>query len=346
MKCTRCLKEARKNGAALLVSSDRNNRTNLFGVDLASGAIEQLTDLDPVPPPRELQFLTACLNPARDEVYFWHDLKLVALDLQTRRTRTLCELEPKWCISMTSCSSDGGFVYFACWEDQSANFRTDINRGYIGFEETWAAHPLSWIVRVAVDTAAFQVVHEDKNWIGHVNTSPTLPNLLTFCHEGPWDKADHRIWALDAQTGFAWKVRPTTGGEVVGHEYWYQDGVHIGYHGNIAGQPMLGRIRYDNADAHECLFPAYTGHIFSHDAELIVGDGGGVIRLWRREGDRYTNPRVLCEHGSAMRIQQTHPHPRISPDGKYVVFSSDRTGYGNVYSAPLADFGSLPNAVD
>jgi len=43
-----------------------------------------------------------------------------------------------------------------------------------------------------------------------------------------------------------------------------------------------------------------------------------------------------------MRIQQTHPHPRISPDGKYVIFTSDRSGYGNVYSVPLVEFESLP----
>ena len=36
-------------GRKLLFGSDRNNRTNLFGVDLANGEIEQLTDLEPVP---------------------------------------------------------------------------------------------------------------------------------------------------------------------------------------------------------------------------------------------------------------------------------------------------------
>ncbi len=38
-------------GRKLLFGSDRGNRTNLYGVDLASGAITQLTDLDQPPPP-------------------------------------------------------------------------------------------------------------------------------------------------------------------------------------------------------------------------------------------------------------------------------------------------------
>ena len=107
---------------------------------------------------------------------------------------------------------------------------------------------------------------------------------------------------------------------------------------------MLGRIRFDNTMPHECDFPGETGHIFSLDDKLVVGDGAGVIRVWKKEGESYSRPRVLCRHDSTLHIQQTHPHPRISPDGSYVVFSSVRSGYGNVYSVPLAEFESLPLA--
>lgn len=331
-------------GRRLLVSSDRNNRTNLFSIDLSSGAIEQMTDLEPVPLPRELEFLRACVNPVREEAYFWHDRTLLALDLPSKKTRPLMEIEPRWCISMINCSADGKRLYFGSWEDLSSQFKVDLLRGYVGFRETWAARPLSQIVEVATDGSGHRVVFEEKNWIGHVNTSPTQAHWLTYCHEGPWDKLQ-RIWGLDTTTGRTWKIRETAPGEAVGHEYWYADGLRIGYHGHVAsGKPMLGRVRFDDTDRYEEAFPGQTGHIFSHDERLIVGDGGGVIRLWKWDGTRYQNPRVLCRHDSAMKIQQTHPHPRISPDGTYVVFTSDRTGYGNVYRVPLVDFDRLPPA--
>ncbi len=253
-------------GRKLIVSSDRNNRTNLFGIEMATGEIEQLTDLDPVPLPREFEFLRASKSWVRDETYFWHDLSLMALDLTSGQLRTIFEMEPGWSVSMTNCSADGNYVYFGIWEDLSDTIPTDLLRGYVGFAETWAAKPLSRIVRAAVDGSHSDVVFEERYWIGHVNTSPTQANLLTFCHEGPWDKVDARIWGLDADTGNVWKIRPPAEGEAVGHEYWYRDGLRIGYHGRFPdGRSLLGNVRYDNSEQQEYDFPGQTGHIFSYD---------------------------------------------------------------------------------
>jgi oligogalacturonide lyase len=107
---------------------------------------------------------------------------------------------------------------------------------------------------------------------------------------------------------------------------------------------MIGRLRFDNEDRHETSLSGRNGHIFSYDERMIVGDGGGVIRLWRYDGREYSLPRVLCRHGSTMRTQHAHPHPRFSPDGKYVVFTTDCSGHCNVYNATITEFDRLPLA--
>ena len=334
-------------GRRMLFGSDRDNRTNLFALDLESGEIEQLTDLEPVEPPHDICFLLACVNPTRDEAYFWHGRRMVALDLETLDTRTLWEMPDGFRRSMTNCTADGKYVCAANFEDLADRFRIDYLHGYIGFRETWAANPLSRVVRIATDGSGADVVWEERSWIGHVNTSPTRANLLTFCHEGPWDKVDNRIWGLDLDTREAWPIRPREGGESVGHEYWLADGKTLAYHGRWPdGRKLFGRIRYDNADRLEVGFPHDTGHMHSNDFGLLIGDGAPYIRLWRWNGAAFDGPRILAHHRSSMHIQTAHPHPRFSPDGSCAIFTSDRTGYCNVYRVDLPDFESLPTIDD
>jgi len=57
-------------GKRLLISSDRENRANLFGLKLATGELTQLTYLEPLPLPREVEFLRACASTTNDEAYY------------------------------------------------------------------------------------------------------------------------------------------------------------------------------------------------------------------------------------------------------------------------------------
>lgn len=332
------------NGRKLLFSSDRNNRTNLFAIDLIDYTIRRLTDLEPVPLPREIEFFSAFKNPVKDEVFFWYDRDLLSLDLNTLQTTVIFELDSGWNNSMTSCAADGHYVYFSISEDLSHLFEVDVLRGYVGFEETWKAKPLSKIIRVARDGSTHEVIYEEKYWIGHVNASPSRSDLITFCHEGPWGKVDNRIWCLNVDTKEVWKIRPRTHeGERVGHEYWYADGETIGFHGTrVDGSAFLGHVRYDDTGLVEVNFSKHTGHIHSNDKNLIVGDGGGVIKLWKWNGNTYDGPRVLCEHKSSLKTQHSHPHPRFNANGNRVLYTSDVTGYCNVYLVDLPDFESLP----
>jgi len=333
-------------GKRLLISSDRENRTNLFGLELATGELTQLTDLEPLPLPREVEFLRACASNTRDEAYYWYGLDLVALDLRTLESRVLYRMDEGWDVSMINCSADGRHLYASISEDLSDRFRVDYLRGYIGFRQTWEARPLSRIIKVAIDGAGGEPIFEERYWIGHVNTSPTRSDLLTFCHEGPWNEVDNRIWGMNADSGEVWKIRAREADESVGHEYWHADGERIGYHGrNRDGTQFLGHAHYDDSDRVEVSFPGQTGHIHSNAPELIVGDGGRVVRLWRSSGDGYDGPRALCRHDSSMKIQQLHVHPRFDATGRYVIFTSDVSGYGDIYQVEVPSFESLP-AVD
>lgn len=331
------------NGTKLLFGSDRENKTNLFSLELATGEITQLTDLEPLPPPHEVGFLGTCVNPSRDEAYFGYGRELRAIDLVSLEERPIGEFDEGFRRSMINCTADGQYICGGEFEDLSAKINIDYLRGYIGFRETHEARPLSKIIKFAVDGSGQDVMWEEKYWIGHVNTSPTQAHLLTFCHEGPWSDVDNRIWGLDINTGKAWKIRPRVENEAVGHEYWYADGIHLGYHGKYPDKhAIFGRVRYDDTGNEECPCEKETGHTHSNDDALIVGDGGREVRLWKKDGNQYAGPRALAEHRSTFNIQKVHVHPRFTSDGKSVLFTSDWTGYGNLYLAPVVEFDSLP----
>ena len=47
---------------------------------------------------------------------------------------------------------------------------------------------------------------------------------------------------------------------------------------------------------------------------------------------------VICESKTApTRSQNTHPHPYVTPDLKWAIFNSNRTGQGHVYAARIPD---------
>ena len=115
-------------------------------------------------------------------------------------------MDEGWDVSMINCSADGRHLYAAISEDLSDRFRVDYLRGYVGFRQTWEARPLSRIIKVAIDGAGGEPIFEERYWIGHVNTSPTRSDLLTFCHEGPWNEVDNRSWGMNADSGEGCKL--------------------------------------------------------------------------------------------------------------------------------------------
>ncbi len=328
-------------GRRLLFGSDRENKTNLFSIDLESGVIDQLTDFDSA----ERSFLSACVNPKKEEAYLKNDDILYKVELDSGKISHLYNIGPAWHLHMTNCDASGEFLYFGIFHDPDRSARYGVSRGLVSFEDVWRRHPLSRIMRISTNGGEAEIIFEEKEWIGHVNTSPTQPELLTFCHEGPWDLVGQRIWVLNTVSGQVAPVKDESESIVIGHEYWFADGKRLGFHGTDAdGKQVFGNIACDNTDLRYFSMPekTNTGHIFSHDENMIVGDGDGVIKIWEKSNGCYPEARVLCEHNSGMRIQKTHPHPRISPSNDYIVFTSDRFGYGDVFIVPLVDSDKLP----
>ena len=159
-------------GRRLLFSSHRYNASNFFSVELAGGEITQLTDFGPDSPVRHGAFL----NPVRDEAAFVLGRDVCVLDLRTYEIRRLWTRPQGYRSGNLSITADGQTICHSVLEDLSDRLRMDLGHGYVGFSEYHAAHPHCQIIAIDVDAGGGRIVHEDDYWLGHINTSPKLPN--------------------------------------------------------------------------------------------------------------------------------------------------------------------------
>lgn len=332
------------NGQKLLFQSDRENRTNLFSVDLRTGSITQLTDHD-----QTYDSLPTCLHPDGRRAFYRKLNLIIELDLETLTERVIYEGNETQIGGNINCTANGKYIVTCEQEDLSNVIDLDLGRGYVGHRELMEAKPYSKIIKIAIDNGTADVVFEEDNFITHINTSPRLPNIITFCHEGPWHLVDHRIWGLNLDNGEAWKIRERKEPrEMVGHEYWYDDGETIGYHGfREDGTGFFGKINYQNQDIEEVEFTFRNWHAHSFGFSRIVVDGRAPLDkliVWEQKHGKFTKPKVLCEHRCSFHVQKVHAHPRFSPDGNQLLFTSDKNGYGNLYIVDLPDdFDTLPD---
>lgn len=345
-------------GKSFFFMSDRENQSNLFRYDLEDGKITQLTDFTTPGSSR------GCWSEANQRLYYWRDQKITELNPETYEERVIYEAPPDMQPeARANPTADGKYVISRLQEDVPQD-KPSISFAYSRFHELFHKKPLTQIIRVEVETGQMEVIHEDKRYMTHINTSHALPNIMTFCHEGPWYLVEQRIWGLNIETGETWKIRPQDDGLnlAIGHEYWFADGEHIGYHGfprdNRNAEHVFGYLKWDNSEHVEVRFPFRSTHFQSLDESIIVGDGSpaavfshqGIarpfIQLFKWNGEDYEGPRILAYHRSTFNDQHAHPHPRFTPDGKYVLYSSDLTAYSNMYLVEVGDFDDLPELTD
>lgn len=336
----------------MVFPSDRENQSNLFRLDIETGTITQLTDLKGPGRPGG-QF-----SAANQRHYYWWQGEIRELNVETFEERVIYRVPEGMSPSeWANPTADGKYICTRIMAEPPQE-KAAISYSYSRFREFFHAKPFTQIVRIDVATGDVEVIHEEHCYIQHVNTSPTLPDIMTFCHEGPWDLVDQRIWGLNIQTGKVWRIRSQEENDVsIGHEYWFANGEVMGYHGRArskGGDHLFGWVRWDDTDRHEVRFPFSSAHFHSLDETLIVGDGtpGTVftgesaarpyIQLFKWDGERYVGPRILAYHRSTFNNQHAHPHPRFTPDGKAVIYNSDLTAYSNIYKAEIGEFDDLP----
>jgi oligogalacturonide lyase len=220
---------------------------------------------------------------------------------------------------------------------------------------------------VNLQTGEQRTIHRSSAWLNHLQFSPTDPQLLMFCHEGPWHKVD-RIWSMRLDDPVPKLVhRRTMNMEIAGHEFFDVGGKTIWFDLQTPRGEVfwLARANVDGSDPQ--WFHVERDHWSVHynvspDGAFFAGDGGDEemvakakdgkwLYLFRPErikdvagisapdADHLIRPGVLrAQRLVDMRKHDYRLEPNImfTPDGKRIVFRSNMHGDVHTYMVEVA----------
>jgi oligogalacturonide lyase len=225
-----------------------------------------------------------------------------------------------------------------------------------------------------IATGKTKTVNRCTDWLGHLQFSPTDPNLLMFCHEGPWHKVD-RIWTIRTDgTGLKLIHQRTMVMEIAGHEFWSSDGKTIWYdlqtpRGEdfwVAGYNVLSGAR----TWYHLLRDEWGVHFnVSPDGKLFSSDGGDDKMVAHAPNGKWLYlfyPELISDRSAGnidtKNLIQTgvfhseklvnmgkhdyalEPNAMFSPDMKWLIFRSNMSGANQCYAVELKRADGKPGS--
>lgn len=221
------------------------------------------------------------------------------------------------------------------------------------------------IFTINIETGERKVVTQSTDWLNHVQFSPTDPQQLMYCHEGPWHMVD-RIWTIRADGSNKQTIHTRRMNmEIAGHEFFSFDGKTIYYDLQTPRGEDFWLATYDLETKKRIWYHMerneWSVHFqISQDGKLLAGDGGDHEMVARAEDGKYLylfEPQIIEDIAvSAPNAEQlirpgklkstklvdmnqhdyrVEPNIQFSPDNKYLVFRSNMHGPIHTYAVVL-----------
>jgi oligogalacturonide lyase len=332
-------------GDRMVFSDEADGVRQLFTVNLKDAKVEQMTT-----DASQKRMLPMIARVTREVLYQSGDT-IYATSIDTHKTRKLTTFPEGTRGGIATINADG--TLFA--GSFAAPEQAEINRKYPKksefFDRIYDAHLLNSIFTINIKTGEYKVVHAENNWLGHIQFSPTDPNILMFCHEGPWHKVD-RIWRYNIQdqttTLMHQRSMPM---EIAGHEYFAPDGKSIWFD---LQKPRGQKFYMAGADvqtgkeiaSYELTADEWSIHYaLSPDQKMFAGDGGDPTQvahaangMWiyafYPQGGRFRSEKLV--NMKAHDYRGLEPNVHFSPDGKWIIFGGTFEGRKETYAVEIA----------
>ncbi len=235
------------------------------------------------------------------EAYFFDraEKTLKAVHLDTKAVRTVVKLPSEVRSSQFAINCDESLLVAIGADPDGQTVPRSAPAGGAGgdLEAEWAAGTPKMIVTINVKTGEMKVIHRENDWTNHLQCSPTDPQQILFCHEGPWHFND-RTWTIRADGGPARLLHERTMNmEIEGHEFFGHDGRMVWYDLQTPRSTVFWLAGIDLASGHRTWYnlrrDEWSVHYnVSPDGKVFAGDGGypGSVAAQSPGGERLDPP--------------------------------------------------------
>lgn len=332
------------NNEMVFYSTDKNGK-QLWTVNLNNLKLEQLTH-------QSSPMFGEIIGKKTHNVYYQIKDSVFATNIDTKQTKLLYVFPADYQASITTINANETLLAGSKASDEQKEIARKYPEKSQFFDRIFDAHLPNDLFTVNLKTGELKKIHTENTWLGHVQFSPTDPDLLMFCHEGPWHKVD-RIWTINVQTKEVKLMhKRTIDMEIAGHEFFQPDGKVIWYD---LQQPrsvafFLGgtNVKTGEEKKYQLTRDEWSIHFnISPNEKLFCGDGGNEtqvarakngrwIYLFRPEGGHFKSEKLVNMQHHNYKLE---PNVHFTPNGKWIVFRANFEGTENVYAVQLSEPG-------
>lgn len=345
-------------GRYLLMASDRGAGRQLYLLDLTTGEARQLTSGE------DVDDFSGVISADDRSVFYQQADTIWQVDLETLDRHKVFQAQPGWQAGNWGLSEDDRYLAVVSIKKDTLP-ATRKKGSWDFFAETCLAKPLSQILYVDTQIGESRCLVEDRCWFGHAQIRPGDPDTVMFCHEGPYDLIDARIWLVQSDGSNYRRVRSQPTDVILTHEFWLPDGSNLAYVYRETTGKKQEEIRLADPDTlqDEALMSCspYAHFISDHQGKFFVGDAQGsegpIHQLSQQaEVQSITESGELiylingqkkievplAYHGTSWTAthghpQDSHPHPFFTGDDQQVIFVSDREGLPAIYKVTIPE---------
>jgi len=327
--------------AKVEISNTSARNRQIYIVDLKTLKIEQLTD-------HTTAMTGEIVSPTTKEVFFQVKDSVFSVNVDTKKEKLVYVFPDDFKATITTVNADGSLLGGAkSSDDEKELFKKYPNKSSY-FNIIYEAKLPRTLFTIDLKTKQLNKIHTDSAWLNHVQFSAADPNLLMFCHEGPWHKVN-RIWTIDVRTKKVTQIhKRIMDMEIAGHEWSSADGNIIWYD---LQQPRSVTFFVEGHHLHtgqktkyELQRDEWSIHFNStKDNKLFCGDGGDSgqvakakdgmwIYLFTPNGNKFTSEKLVNMKNHKYSLE---PNVHFSPDEKWVIFRANFEGETNVYAVEV-----------